>query len=115
MTVPVLLGGGKVYMIKQTVYDHGDIGKVAVFGKDGLEAEFFLGKAEELPETLRKQVTESSYIDQQAGVVGVLRTYQPNDKLEREERIVSPDEIGLYRVILQAHSAMAPTSCTGGS
>jgi hypothetical protein len=107
VTTPVLLGGGKVYMIKQTVYDGGNVGKTVMFDKDGLAAEFFLAKADGLSPGLRAAVRDSSFFDRQEGVVGVLRSYGPGDKRERSEYLVPPAGLSMSIAKLRSY-AKAP-------
>jgi hypothetical protein len=110
MTVPIVLGGGRVYMIKQTVYDHGDIGKTVMFDKNGLAAEFFLAREEGLSDSLREGINEGSYFDADDRTVGVLRTYHPHDKFERKEYLVPPASLALGDAIMRSAMPYAASS-----
>ena len=99
LNVPIYLGGGKVYSLKQTVYNNGGVGKVCLFTRDGLSAEFFLGKADEL-ESPRRRIATSNYVDPAEGVVAILRTYHPANKGDRREYVIQPEALQLPRIAL---------------
>ncbi len=105
MMVPILAGEGIAYILKQTVYDHGDVGKVVVADKNGIAAEFFLAKVDGLSPKLRTVVRDDSYFDRQEGIVGVLRTYAPGDKSSRCEYLIPPAALDFGRY---GHTSAAP-------
>ena len=101
LVVPILLQSGNAYSIKQTVYDHGGIGKTVRFGQHGLDAEFFLVTENELPSSLSATLTPHHYFDPQAKIVGILRVY-PYENVARQvtncrEYLIMPSAIGINR------------------
>ncbi len=103
MNAPVYLDGGRVFLIRQTVYDDCAIGKTAMFDRNGLAAEFFLAREEGLSSALKRKITAGSYIDRDEGVVGVLRTYHPRNKRERREYIIPPPALQLRGIPFPTH------------
>lgn len=79
------LMGGKGYLIKQTTYAGMPVGKVCVFGENGLEMEFFLQPHVD---------GVSDYFDPKRRVAGVVRLYS-HDKRERKEYHVEPAELNI--------------------
>jgi len=113
MMVPILAGQGMAYLLKQTVFDHGDVGKVVVADKNGIAAEFFLAKADELSPKLRTVVRPDSYFDRQEGIVGVLRTYSSGDKRSRCEYLIPPSALNLERYGNASTAPQAPSRFAG--
>lgn len=85
------LGGDdttKSYIVKQTVYD-GVTGKLARFGRDGIEMEFFLYRLH--PNDDRADSIESFHPSHK--IIGILRVYE--DVKTREVYHIGPGQLGL--------------------
>jgi hypothetical protein len=79
------LMGGRGYLIKQTTYAGLPVGKVCVFGENGIEMEFFLQPNVD---------GVGDYFDPRRKIAGVVRVYS-HDKRERKEYHVLPAELNI--------------------
>jgi hypothetical protein len=79
------LMGGRGYLIKQTTYAGLPVGKVCVFGENGIEIEFFLQPNVD---------GVGDYFDPRRKIAGVVRVYS-HDKRERKEYHVLPAELNI--------------------
>lgn len=105
------LAAGDSYVVKQTVFDGTEVGKVIKIGK-GVEAEFFLYKIpkSELPKYAR--LTPDSFFNPKEKVIGILRTYVPGlDKSVRNEYVVTPKDIAISQDFIRKYvPAEAPVT-----
>ncbi|MEM4267175.1 MAG: hypothetical protein QW404_03925, partial [Candidatus Nanoarchaeia archaeon] len=104
------LAAGDSYLIKQTVYDGAEVGKVVKIGK-GVEAEFFLYKIPDSELPKYSYLKDEDFFNPKKKVVGILRTYKPGiDKSERNEYIITPKEVGIdHNVIKQFIPSSGPS------
>ncbi len=94
------LAAGDAYLIKQSVYDGTEVGKVVKIGKmlEGIDGEFFLCK---VPESNSKYIKEDDFIDPKERVVGVLRAYKPGfDKSTRSEYLIKLKDLGISKGVI---------------
>ncbi|MFH1332115.1 MAG: hypothetical protein ABIH63_02410 [archaeon] len=92
------LAAGDSYLIKQSVYDSTEVGKVVKVGKmlQGVEAEFFLYRVEPSDTEKYMDLKEEDFINPKEKVIGILRTYKPGtDKSVRAEYVITPKDIGM--------------------
>jgi len=88
-----LVGEGRAYMVKQTVYDGTNTGKVFRCGLEGLEQEFFLVESKE-------PFKPEFYFDAEEKVAGVLKTYRFDSNAQKlvleGEYLLKPEELAQY-------------------
>jgi hypothetical protein len=81
--------GGKSYVVKQTAYGHSGLGKVCVFDKTGIAAEFFLKKDAE------SRLPSAHYYHPLRKIVGVLHEYPTKDKTNRVTATITPSDLNI--------------------
>ncbi len=100
------LAAGDSYLVKQTVYDGTEVGKVVKVGKmlEGVEAEFFLYKILDSEIQKYSHLKEEAFFNPKEKVIGILRTYKPGlDKSVRNEYVITPKEIGIEQEIIRQY------------
>jgi hypothetical protein len=97
------IAAGDSYVIKQTVYDGTEVGKVVKVGKmlEGIDAEFFLYKVPDQELNDYTHLNDEDFFNPKEKVVGVLRTYKPGfDKSARNEFVITPKDLGISKEVI---------------
>ncbi len=95
------LAAGDSYLVKQTVFDGTEVGKVVKIGK-GVEAEFFLYEVPESELHRYAHLKKTDFFNYGKRVIGILRTYSPGlDKSERNEYVITPKDLGIEQEIIR--------------
>lgn len=100
------LAAGDAYLVKQSIYDGTEVGKVVKVGKmlQGVEAEFFLYKVRPFEMHKYLDLKEDDFINPKEKVIGILRTYEPGtDKSVRKEYVVTPKDLGISSDVVKLH------------